>query len=102
MAKATITDVAQLAGVSISTVSNLLNGRSKRMRPATKTRILDAIEELNYTPNQAARQLKTGHSPIIGLIVPSVANPFYGIFARHVEAAALKSGYQVLLWANRF
>lgn len=96
-AKATITDVAQLAGVSPSTVSNLLNGRSQRMRPSTKTRILEAIDELGYTPNQAARQLKTGHAPIIGLIVPSVANPFYGIFARHVESAALKCGYQVLL-----
>lgn len=95
--KSTITDVAQLAGVSPSTVSNLLNGRSQRMRPSTKTRILEAIDELGYTPNQAARQLKTGHSPIIGLIVPSVANPFYGIFARHVESAALKLGYQVLL-----
>lgn len=95
--KVTITEVARLAGVSISTVSNLLNGRSQRMRPATKTRIVDAIEKLDYTPNQAARQLKTGHSPIIGLIVPSVANPFYGIFARHIEAAALKCGYQVLL-----
>jgi DNA-binding LacI/PurR family transcriptional regulator len=95
--KVTITDVAQLAGVSPSTVSNLLNGRSQRMRPATQERIHNAIEELGYTPNQAARQLKTGHAPIIGLIVPSVANPFYGIFAQHVEAAALKNGYQVLL-----
>ncbi len=95
--KVTITDVALLAGVSTSTVSNLLNGRSQRMRPSTQKRILDAIDELGYTPNQAARQLKTGHSPIIGLIVPSVANPFYGIFAQHVEAAALKNGYQVLL-----
>ncbi|GAB4262994.1 MAG: LacI family DNA-binding transcriptional regulator [Candidatus Promineifilaceae bacterium] len=90
-------DVARLAGVSPSTVSNLLNGRSQRMRPATQERIYNAIEELGYTPNQAARQLKTGHAPIIGLIVPSVANPFFGIFAQHVEAAALKSGYQVLL-----
>ena len=96
-AKVTITDVAHLAGVSPSTVSNLLNGRSTRMRPSTKERILEAINQLGYTPNQAARQLKTGHSPIVGLIVPSVANPFYGIFARHVEAAALKAGYQVLL-----
>ena len=95
--KVTITDVAQLAGVSASTVSNLLNGRSQRMRPSTQERISNAIEELGYTPNKAARQLKTGHSPIIGLIVPSVANPFYGIFAHHVEAAALKNGYQVLL-----
>lgn len=95
--KTTITDVAQLAGVSPSTVSNLLNGRSQRMRPSTKTRIQKAIVELGYTPNQAARQLKTGYSPVIGLIVPSVANPFYGMFARHVEAAALKCGFQVLL-----
>ncbi|MEM7801873.1 MAG: LacI family DNA-binding transcriptional regulator [Chloroflexota bacterium] len=95
--KITITDVARKAGVSLSTVSNLLNGRSKRMRPSTEQRILEAIEVLGYTPNQAARQLKTGQSAIIGLIVPSVANPFYGIFARHVESAALKLGYQVLL-----
>lgn len=95
--KVTITEVAERAGVSPSTVSNLLNGRTKRMRPSTQKRIENAIDELGYTPNQAARQLKTGHSPIIGLIVPSVANPFYGIFAQHVEAAALKSGYQVLL-----
>ena len=95
--KVTITDVAKHAGVSTSTVSNLLNGRSQRMRPSTKERILESIQELGYTPNQAARQLKTGHSPIIGLIVPSVANPFWGIFARHVESAALECGYQVLL-----
>ncbi|MFT5194839.1 MAG: DNA-binding LacI/PurR family transcriptional regulator [Cellvibrionaceae bacterium] len=95
--KVTITDVARKAGVSLSTVSNLLNGRSKRMRPSTEQRIIEAIEELGFTPNQAARQLKTGHSAILGLIVPSVANPFYGIFARHVESAALRLGYQVLL-----
>ncbi len=95
--KVTITEVARLAEVSPSTVSNLLNGRSKKMRPSTKQRIQNAIDELGYTPNQAARQLKTGHSPIIGLIVPSVANPFYGFFARHVEAIALQSNYQVLL-----
>jgi len=95
--KVTIADVARLANVSVSTVSNMLNGRSSRMRPSTQERILDVINELGYTPNQAARQLKTGHSTIIGLIVPSVANPFYGIFAQHVEAAALANGYQVLL-----
>jgi len=95
--KITIADVAREANVSVSTVSNLLNGRNGRMRVSTKERILEAINTLGYTPNQAARQLKTGHTPIIGLIVPSVANPFYGIFARHVESAALKLGFQVLL-----
>ncbi len=95
--KVTITDVAKFADVSPSTVSNLLNGRSKRMRPQTKVRIENAIRKLGYRPNQAARQLKTGHARIIGLIVPSVANPFYGVFARHIEKTALAHGYQVLL-----
>lgn len=97
MAKATIGDVAKLAKVSISTVSNVLNGRAARMRPETQERILNAIKELGYSPNQAARQLKTGHSPFLGLIVPSVANPYFGVFARLVEDAALEKGYQVLL-----
>ncbi len=95
--KVTITDVARFADVSPSTVSNLLNGRSTRMRLQTKTRIENAIKELGYRPNKAARQLKTGDARIIGLIVPSVANPFYGMFARHVEKTALEHGYQVLL-----
>ena len=55
--KVTITDVARKAGVSLSTVSNLLNGRSKRMRPSTEQRILDAIEELGYRPNAAAAEI---------------------------------------------
>ena len=95
--KVTIVDVARAANVSVSTVSNLLNGRSGRMRAKTKERVLQAIDQLGYIRNQAARQLKTGHTPIIGLIVPSVANPFFGVFARHVEEAALSHGYQVLL-----
>ena len=97
MSKATINDVARLARVSTSSVSNLLNGRSQRMRAETRDRIRLAIEELGYTPNLAARQLKTGHSMIIGLIVPSVANPFFGYFARSIEEAAMARGYQVLL-----
>lgn len=95
--KVTIADVAERAKVSPSTVSNYLNGRIDRMRPNTRERIERAIAELGYRPNPVARQLKTGHAPFIGLIVPSVANPFYGVFARHVEEEALACGYQVLL-----
>lgn len=95
--EATIHDVARLARVSPSTVSNLLNGRLDRMRPGTIERIQRAIDQLGYTPSQVARQLKTGHAPIIGLIVPSVANPFWGAFARSVEETALTHGYHVLL-----
>ncbi|MBO0795878.1 MAG: LacI family DNA-binding transcriptional regulator, partial [Ktedonobacteraceae bacterium] len=92
-----VRDVARLAKVSASTVSNVLNGRLDRMRPETTKRVLNAIAKLGYTPNQLARQLKTGYVPIIGLIVPSVANPFWGVVARSVEEAAQAYGYQTLL-----
>ena len=94
---ATIEDVALLAKTSPSTVSNLLNGRLDRMSPETRDRIERAMAQLSYTPNQLARQLKTGQVPILGLIVPSVANPFWGSFAQFVEEAACSRGYQVLL-----
>ena len=92
-----IRDVATLAGTSVSTVSNLLNGRPDRMRPETVRRIEEAIEQLGYRPSWAARQLKTGFSPVIGLLVPSVANPSHGAMARAVEVAAQARGYQVVL-----
>jgi DNA-binding LacI/PurR family transcriptional regulator len=94
---ATIEDVARHAGVSISTVSNALNGREARMRPDTLTRVRQAIAELSFRPNQSARRLKTGHTPMIGLLVPSIANPFFGSLARWVEDAAIQQGYGVLL-----
>jgi DNA-binding LacI/PurR family transcriptional regulator len=92
-----IRDVAALAGTSVSTVSNLLNGRPDRMRPETVRRIEEAIADLGYRPSWAARQLKTGFAPVIGLLVPSVANPFHGAMARAVEVAAQARGYQVVL-----
>ncbi|MCL2731733.1 MAG: LacI family transcriptional regulator [Actinomycetia bacterium] len=97
MSGVTIYQVAQEAGVSPSTVSNLLNGRHAKMLPETRERIEDAIRRLGYRPNRAARQLRTGRAETIGLIVPSVANPFWGSFARHLEAAALAQGFYVLL-----
>lgn len=97
MGGVTIYQVAAKAGVSPSTVSNLLNGRAGRMLPATRRRVEAAIEQLGYRPNRAARQLRTGRNQVIGLVVPSVANPFWGTFARHLEATALEAGYHVLL-----
>ncbi|MGW4524752.1 LacI family DNA-binding transcriptional regulator [Amycolatopsis sp. NPDC004378] len=93
----TIYQVAEAAGVSPSTVSNYLNGRTSRMQAGTRTRIEHAISRLGYRPNQAARQLRTGRARVVGLVVPSVANPFWGTFARHLEGAALAEGYHVLL-----
>jgi len=94
----TIEDVAQRAGVSISTVSNALNGRPERMRKETLSRIEAVIAELGFQPNRAARQLKTGHTPLIGLLVPSIENPSYGLLAHEIEIAAQERyGYRVLL-----
>ncbi|MGI5213666.1 LacI family DNA-binding transcriptional regulator [Plantactinospora sp. CA-290183] len=97
MSGVTIYQVAREAGVSPSTVSNLLNGRPGRMLPQTRERVEQAIVRLGYRPNRAARQLRTGRIQVIGLVVPSVANPFWGTFARHLEGAALAEGYHVLL-----
>lgn len=95
--KVSVTDVARRARVSASTVSNLLNGRSDRMRPETRERVEEAVAALGYAPNQLARQFRTGQVHAIGLVVPSVANPFWGFVADRVEEAALERDYQVLL-----
>ncbi len=95
--RATIREVALLAGVSVSTVSNCLNGRVDCMRADTLERVRRAIVDLDYVANGIARNLKLGQSPIIGLIVPSVANPFWGALARSLEEAALARDFQVVL-----
>lgn len=93
-----IQDVSRHAGVSPSTVSNVLNGRVDRMKKETLDRVEAAIALLNFRPNTSARQLKTGHTPLIGLLVPSIANPMYGFIAREVETYAQERyGYRVLI-----
>ena len=94
---ATIQDVARLAGTSAATVSNLVNGRRSRLSVATGARIEAAMQQLGWQPNHVARQLKAGHAQMIGLLVPSVDNPFHGAFALLAEAAAMRRGYHVVL-----
>ena len=94
----TIQDVARHAGVSASTVSNVLNDRADRMGKQTLARVQAAIEALAFRPSRTARQLKTGHTPMIGLLVPSIVNPVYGHIAREIEfAAQALHGYRVVL-----
>ena len=92
-----IQDVARHARVSVTTVSNVLNGRMDRMRLGTLRRVNEAIRVLNYQPNQVARLLKTGRSPLLGLLVPTIANPFFGSLAREIDERAQKLGYRLLL-----
>lgn len=94
----TIQDVAQHAQVSVSTVSNVLNGRVDRMRPETLARVRGSIEALQFRPSKLAQQLKTGQTPLLGLLVPSLTNPMYGHIAREVETAAQQGhGFRLLI-----
>jgi DNA-binding LacI/PurR family transcriptional regulator len=93
-----IHDVANLANVSTSTVSNVLNGRNNRMKQETLARVEAAIRELKYRPSTSARQLKTGHTPLLGVLVPSMANPMYGFIAREIEALAQERyGFRIMI-----
>lgn len=93
----TLKHVAEAAKVSPTTVSNFLNGHGSRMSPRTRKRVMRVIDELGYRPSRVARQLRTGRAQVLGLVVPSVANPFWGSFALAVEAEALRRQQQVLL-----
>lgn len=94
----TIQDVARQAGVSVSTVSNVINGRSDRMGCETLARVEAAMAELNYRPSRVAQQLKTGRNSMLGLLVPSIANPMYGYIAREIETVAQQQyGHRVML-----
>lgn len=79
-----VTDVARLAGVSVGTVSNVLN-RPDRVAEATRQRVLDAIEELGFVRNASARQLRSGEITTIGAVVLDIANPFFTEIARGIE-----------------
>lgn len=89
-------DVAQKAGVSVGTVSNVLN-RPEVVAPATLKRVQKVIDTLGFVPNGFARHLRAGYSRTLGLVVPDVANPFFTEVARGVEDGASKHGYAVFL-----
>ncbi|NJC67538.1 LacI family transcriptional regulator [Planosporangium flavigriseum] len=91
-------DVAQHAGVSVSTVSYVLNN-SGPVAADRRARVLDAVEVLNYTPNESARSLKRRSASTIGLVVPDLANQFFALLAEGVERAASERDVLVVLCA---
>ncbi|GIF47399.1 LacI family transcriptional regulator [Asanoa ferruginea] len=91
-----IGQVAQLAGVSATTVSHALNGR-RPVSAETRRRIMDAIAELGYRPNVVARGLRAGRSLTIGLVIPDITNPFYPVLARGVQDVLGPAGYDEII-----
>jgi DNA-binding LacI/PurR family transcriptional regulator len=89
-------DVARKAGVSIATVSRVINGQDVA-RGATRTRVLKALEALNYHPNINARALPVRSNRVIALIVSNLASPYFVDVYRAVEGAAHRGGYEVLV-----
>ncbi|WP_329015181.1 LacI family transcriptional regulator [Micromonospora rifamycinica] len=89
-------DVAERAGVSVKTVSNVVNGY-QHVRPDTRARVEAAIAELRYRPNLSARNLRKGRTGVIALAVPELDIPYFAELARHVVAAAADHGWTVLI-----
>jgi DNA-binding LacI/PurR family transcriptional regulator len=94
--KATIRDVAVKAGVSVATVSRVLNGTAN-VNLIKKHKVEEAIEELGFSPNFIARSLSKKNTNTIGLILPSIVNPFFNEIAEAVEKRARVKGYRVIL-----
>ncbi|GAA1680041.1 LacI family DNA-binding transcriptional regulator [Fodinicola feengrottensis] len=93
---ASLRDVALRAGVSVKTVSNVVNGY-EHVTPTTRSKVEAALKELNYRPNLSARNLRRGKSGIIALALPELDSPYFAELARSVIRAAEERGYTVLI-----
>ena len=92
----TIRDVARLAGVSVATTSAVVNNRGTVSAKLTQ-RVLNAMESLDYHPNQIARSLKVRQTRTIGMILPDITNPFFTAVIRGVESEARAQGYSLII-----
>jgi LacI family transcriptional regulator len=99
MQKVTMRDVARTAGVSIATVSHVIN-HTHYVGPTLKVRVEEAIESLNYRPNKLARALNTKGIPLLALIVPDISNPFWSSVARAVQDVTDKHNYSVIVCSS--
>lgn len=91
----TMNDVAKLAGVSLGSVSNVLNG--VQVKSSTYEKVMNAVEELNYETNNLARSFKLNHTNTIALIVPTIWHPYFSSIAFYVEKIAEERGYHLYL-----
>ena len=92
----TIKDIAKIAGVSIATVSKVVNNKDFDISEGTRARVQKIIDEQNYRPNSLARSMITKTTKTVGLIIPDVRNPFFTDLARGAEDSAKERGYSLL------
>ncbi len=92
----TLKQVAEVSGVSVRTVSNVVNG-FHYIAPETRQRVQAAIDALGYRPNAAARSLRTGRTGLLALVVPALDQPYFAELARAVVGHATAAGYTVVL-----
>ena len=97
----TLADVARIAGVGKATVSRVING-GKKVSPETLKRISKVMRELDYRPSQAARSLKGNGTKVIGLILPSIADPFFADCAEAAQEVARLRGYLMIVAATNY
>ncbi|MGE5620801.1 MAG: LacI family DNA-binding transcriptional regulator [Sphingomonadaceae bacterium] len=93
----TLRDVAQRAGVSITTASRVLSGSDHPVAAGVRKRVLQAAEELDFTPNAFARGLSKREFRIVGLMIPDIRDPYFVEIARGTEDVASQEGYMVVL-----
>ena len=93
---ASIKDVANLAGVAVGTVSRVINN-SGAVKPNTRRKVEEAIRELNYFPNEVARNFKMQKSKMVALLLPSIWNPFFSELAYYIEDELDREGYKLML-----
>lgn len=91
-----IQDVAKMAGVSVATVSRVLNNSSS-VAEKTREKVLDAIKKLNYQPNLLGRNLRRMEARMILVLLPNISNPFYSRLVKGIEDVGHKNGYNILL-----
>ena len=96
MARVLIKDIANKLGVSVSTVSNVINGKKGRVGDVLTEKIKNEAAAMNYKPNAFAKALRKGRSETIGLIISDISNPFFGELAFHVQENAEKHGYSII------
>ena len=89
-------EIAHLAGVSLGTVSNVLNG-SPTVRESMRRKVMEAVEATGYQPSQLARGLRRDKSDMIGMMIPDITNPFFPAVVRGAQDVAFRQGFQLIL-----